>query len=1063
MLKPALKHSKLHKLRLALDIGTNSIGWAMYGIDQNKKPCRIIGAGVRVFSSGREDKNYTTLNAGRRQARLQRRQRDRYLQRKHNLLHLLKNNGLLPKDTLLAKKLESLNPYELRAKGLDKKLDIHHFGRVLFHLNQRRGFKSNRKSANDEESGVIARSINISQKEMQKLKIRTYGEFLWKKFQKMEKSRKTSNSQENNWILARRPVGHTTKDNYVVYAQRKMMEDEFNKLWEHQAKHHKLLNKSLKEKIHKAIFDQRPLKKPIVGICELTDEKRIPKALPSFQQFRILKELNNLSYITNSGDVIPINSIKQGIDFRNKIIKDLFSKKSKINFSALEKEFLKFFPNITDFNSFNLDTDNRDFLEGNKTSIILRKVIPNWDTWKLAIQDRFIELLEGENKEGLFMKEDEEVLEDLQKFNKDKNLKLSNNQLNKCLKLLVKLPKDHGQYSKKAISKILPLLDKGQLEYQAIAKIYGHHSDRRYKGELKNKLPAYQEVLKSHCVEMRPTPPNSQTNKPKNKKEKYKTFRIPNPTVHIAFNQLRLVVNDIITHYRKPSEIVIETARDLPIGPKTKQENNKNQKQNKEKNEEAQKMILEFKQKNTRDNRIRCQLWKEQKEYCIYSGKKIPKSKLFTSEIEVDHILPWSRTLDDAFSNKILVYKITNQHKGSQTPYEYFASNKSRWQSILQRVKELPKNKSWRFNKTAMDKFKEVGGFLARQLNDTRYISRHAKEYLERICQNVWTVRGQTTAILRHLLQHKNKSRDDHRNHAEDALVIGLIDRGFVKKVSAIAKNIEGKNKQRLENIGKAIKSDITPWSNFKDDAKQIINKVIVSHRRRTKKEGQLHNETAYGFVPETTNFSKAINVFHYIDIGNLVTANKTKLEKIISPKIKNIFLKEFEQNNKLSKEFLINYHKKTGIRRVKITEKQTVIPIKNKQGQIYKSFKTGGNYAVKLFVKSNNKWDAEIITTFTANQKGFKDIPKNQKLMKGDMLFFEHKFWRLVKFDQNKVLIFIEHYVQGNPNIVRKNPETKEQVSQKTCNSLQESNPKRVNISPCGMVKLTSFNLKTK
>ena len=209
--------------RLALDIGTNSIGWAVYQLDKNKKPCSIIKTGVRIFSSGRNDKDDTTLNATRRQKRLERRQRDRKLQRKNYLLHLLEKHKLFPKDKPSAKELQKLNPYKLRAKGLDEKLEVYHFGRALFHLSQRRGFKSNRKSSNDNESGVINRAITAVEKLMNKENSRTYGEFLWKRFQKMEESRKNPGSQQDNWILARRPINFKSKDNYAVYADRKMI------------------------------------------------------------------------------------------------------------------------------------------------------------------------------------------------------------------------------------------------------------------------------------------------------------------------------------------------------------------------------------------------------------------------------------------------------------------------------------------------------------------------------------------------------------------------------------------------------------------------------------------------------------------------------------------------------------------------------------------------------------------------------------------------------------------------------------------------------------------------
>ena len=103
-------------------------------------------------------------------------------------------------------------------------------------------------------------------------------------------------------------------------------------------------------------------------------------------------------------------------------------------------------------------------------------------------------------------------------------------------------------------------------------------------------------------------------------KNKYK--RIPNPTVHIAFNQLRLVVNDIIRVYGKPSQVVIETARDLPHGAETIREREKDNKKNKEENKKAREAIEEYNQIYNRENRIRYHLWKQQKQICTYSGKK---------------------------------------------------------------------------------------------------------------------------------------------------------------------------------------------------------------------------------------------------------------------------------------------------------------------------------------------------------------------------------------------------------------------------------------------------------
>ena len=1044
---------------MALDIGTNSIGWALYSLDNQKKPCKIVDAGVRIFPSGRDHKTYTTLNTDRRLARLQRRQRDRYLQRRTYLLHLLKENELFPQDVFSAKKLASLNPYELRAKGLDEKIPLHHFGRALFHINQRRGFKSNRKSGGDKESGLINKSVKDSQKTMKELGARTYGEFLWKRFQKMEEERKIPSSQQGNWILARRAVGARAQDNYVVYAQRFMLEEEFNKLWDKQLEYHeKLKDKKLKDKFFKAIFHQRPLKQPIVGICEFTKEKRISRALPSFQKFRILKELNNLSYVAH-GESVRIVSMEKGIEFRDKVIEKLFKKKKKVTFSSLKTEFKNFFKDKEDDGfSFNLDTFSRDDLEGNKTSVILNKIIPNWDEWSLENQDQFVKLLEGDNEEGNFMKEDEEVKEDIKIFSKDKNLNLTESQLNKCLEELNKLPDSHGRYSRTLIQKIIPYLEKGELESDAMQSAGYHHSNKRYKGELYPKLPPYQEILSDHCVQMK----CEDVILSKKNHKRYAFFRIPNPTVHIAFNQLRIVINDIIKKYSQPVEIVVETSRDLPLGKITKEKLEERQKQNLKRNKEAVKAIDEFGQRNNRLNRSRYNLWKEQDCICVYSGKKIPKSKLYTAEVEVDHILPYSRTLDDGFNNKVLVYKSSNQNKGNQTAYEYFSSNKEQWNDIEKRIKNLSKGKQKKFTKNAMEEFEKEGGFLTRQLNDVRYISRLTKQYLEIICENIWTVRGQTTFMIRRSLQNDQKNRDDHRHHTIDALALGLVDRSLVQQISNIAKNIEGKNRTRLENITRLINKDVIPWPSFKEDAKQIIDNIVVSHRRRTKRKGQLHNDTAYGVSKDVKDFSKPIEVIHYVEILTLKKEKRKeqekKLKKIISNEIRKSFLEELERSGTLSKEFLIDYHQKTGIRRVRIKETETVIPIRNKSKKVYKAFNGDSNYAIEIFETEKGKWDARVINTFEANQKDFKLSLTNNCLMKGDMLFFDNRFWRLVKFDKNKKMVFSEHLSSRNPAEQSKDKETKHQVVRKIPNSLKNFSPKRVHISPSGKWKCEPF-----
>ena len=146
--------------RLGLDLGTNSIGFALLEINNENVPQKIIDAGVRIFSDSRDAKSKSKepLAVARRIARGMRKRRDRTLSRKKTLLNFLITNNLMPSNQVESKKIELLEPYSLRAKAITEAISPFELGRAIFHLAQRRGFKSNRKeiinnaSATEEET-----------------------------------------------------------------------------------------------------------------------------------------------------------------------------------------------------------------------------------------------------------------------------------------------------------------------------------------------------------------------------------------------------------------------------------------------------------------------------------------------------------------------------------------------------------------------------------------------------------------------------------------------------------------------------------------------------------------------------------------------------------------------------------------------------------------------------------------------------------------------------------------------------------------------------------------------
>src|SRR5690606_33307195 len=114
---------------------------------------------------------------------------------------------------------------------------------------------------------------------------------------------------------------------------------------------------------------------------------------------------------------------------------------------------------------------------------------------------------------------------------------------------------------------------------------------------------------------------------------------------------------------------------------------------------------------------------------CIYSGTVISAEMLFSGAVDIDHILPWSRTLDDGQANRILCTREANREKRNYVPSEV-PLWQDRYDDILERAQRLPPNKRWRFGRDAMERFERDRGFLDRQLTDTQYLARLAHDYL---------------------------------------------------------------------------------------------------------------------------------------------------------------------------------------------------------------------------------------------------------------------------------------------------------------------------------------------
>lgn len=1032
--------------RLGLDLGTNSIGWCLLDLNSHGDPVSIFRTGVRIFSDGRDPKSLGSLKATRREARSARRRRDRFIQRQKFLINELVRLGLMPEDKDQRQALALRDPYPIRKKALDEKVHPHEMGRAIFHINQRRGFKSNRKSG-DNEAGVVKQSIAELEVKLMEKKARTIGEFL------------ADRHETKDTVRARR-LGSKTADLYEFYPDRAMLEAEFDKLWQAQAVFDaSLYNEEAKERIKGVVFFQRKLKPQEVGRCTfLPEENRISKALPSFQRFRIYQELSNLAWIDRDGAAHPITV---SLKLRDRLFGELETKK-KLTFKSMRAILRK--EGVIDYPvQFNLESDLRDHLIGNTTSCIMRdpkKMMGEaWDKLNEEEQDQFILMLQDDGMG------DDEVMSLLRT-----KYSLSDPVAEACLD--VRLPDGHGSLSKKAIDLILPVIrDQGLIYYDAVREAgFGEANLYDPNAPLSDKLEYYGKALAGHVM--------GASGKPEDTDEQ-RYGAISNPTVHIALNQVRAVVNELIRLHGKPDEIVLEIARDLPMGADGKRELQKFQKEGIEKNQRARDELTRLGHIDSRESRQKFQLWEQLSSdptdrRCPFTGKMIALADLFSDKVEIEHLLPFSQTLDDSIANKTVCYREANREKGNRSPFEAFGSSPDGydWQEILERSNSLPYSKRWRFLPDAMKRFDADGGFLERQLNDTRYISRYTSEYLSTIVpkNKIWVATGRLTSLLRgfwglnSVLRGHNsdddkpakKSRDDHRHHTVDAIVIGMTSRGLLQKVSKAARRSEDLDLVHL------FEDHIDPWDGFRDEVKKHVDEIIVSHRPRKKSQGPLHNDTAYGIVEH--NESGASTVVHRVPITSITKT--TDVEKVRDPIIKSALLNETAgKTGKPFEEAVQNCCVSQGIKSLRILETVSVIPITDQSGEAYKGYKGDGNAYMEIYEEpGSGKWKSEIVSRFDAQpnrdfvpdwKRAYPTAKLIMRIRKNDLL--------QLKSGPNAGLFCI-HVISGSKitmashveaNVDARNRSKDDQFIYTTTSatSLQKAGAVKLNISPTGLI----------
>lgn len=797
---------------LGLDIGVSSLGLALIKEQEGEKT--IENLAVRIvpedpdfhgkFYSG----NTASKNLERTIKRGIRRNNQRFKARRDKLYQVLIENSMFPREELYNASPKEL--YGLRAKAVTKKISLEELGRVLILLNQRRGFLSNRKSISEEESSTEYKErIAALEKE---LGHKTIGQQLYNELLEKESPFEV--------LLRERTY---LRSSYI---------EEFDRIWDEQKKHYPILTGGRNEDNNKGtlyelirnrtIYYQRPLKsqKGLVSDCMFEKHhKAAAKSSPYFELFRIWQKVNDLSWKTADGKKF-FPSLEQKQQLKNTLWngEDL-NAKHKLTITKI-KSILGYGRNDRIYLNF---TE----LDGSRTYTVLKGAL---EEARIEDPERYLSfnLARNDEKGGLFelwhitysLPTEIEVVSALTKrfgFTKEQSAIIAKK---------VGYSSDYGNLSTRAIRKLLPHMETGLGYSEACDKIGYDHSGYKTKIKLQSKL------------------------RPVHKNE------LRNPVVEQILNQMVNMVNMVIDEYGQIDEIRVELARELRNSAKTRKRISQANTRNRKNNDRIRRELKEkhgFKLINGRDVK-RFILWEETNRQCLYCTHAISGTDMLNGNADTEHILPKSRSFNNAMSNYIIAHRKCNSDKGQMTAYDFMQSKgESALHQYVSKVNDFYGDGKGSISRTKFENLLCKGedipsDFVERMKRDSQYIAKEAVKKLKTVCSNVYTTTGQVTDFLRdewelkHVLQEltfdKYKAldqieektiktnggqtktfevikdwskRDDHRHHAVDALICALTDQKIIF-------NLNNLNKIYQYKKGVLTDEEITNYESFLDD-----------------------------------------------------------------------------------------------------------------------------------------------------------------------------------------------------------------------------------------------------
>lgn len=697
------------------------------------------------------------------------------------------------------------------------------------------------------------------------------------------------------------------------------------------------------------IYYQRPLKsqKHSVDFCNYEFKvdntgkkygvKVAPKSSPEFQEFRIWQIIHNLRILKLESDSEGKTQIDLDVsqtylhnDAKARLY-DLFDSRALVSHSAIIKE-LGISPKEYRLNY----SADKDFM-GNETKSMFRKIFKKhgFTQGDALLNDKQIFYSIWHILYSL--ESSKEIISALKNPKKNFNIP---DEVIQHLSKMPDLPHQYAAYSSKAINKMLPLMRSGKYysisaiqpsTKERLEKIINAEYDEFISDDIRNRI----QQLKLNSLELFEGLPLwivsyilYGRHSERENSAKYETpddldilklipnNSLRNPIVEQILKECLSLVKDVWIQHGRPHEIHIELARDLK---KTADERKKMDERNRANetdkkrirsilrelnanpespmdmervrlweetgNDEARNNYIKFSKEPTKSEIEKYKLWGEQNHISPYTGKVIPLSKLFTTDYEIEHIIPRSRYFDDSFANKTICESWVNDYKGHRTAGQLIETDGGR--TITHKGNTFTLLKQTDYADHCKNTFKRgkymtlmreeiPSDFINRQINDTRYITRKLSELLFPVAKGndnkvsgiVFTI-GQISSelkdkwglnkvwkeILRPRFERleqitgekliefdtdrnnihfkKDYKRVDHRHHALDALIIACTTVEHIRYLNTLNSTEEA---AKLKYLVKTRYSDfVLPWEGFTKEAKEKLQNVIVSHKNRNR------------------------------------------------------------------------------------------------------------------------------------------------------------------------------------------------------------------------------------